>query len=177
MVALVIAGCGGTDNTSPSISGQGQELLRAAETALGKVPDSRIAEIKRGDDATWQVSALEPAGTAQKLIVSADGTTVIEGPTAQRDEGSEEDFRLLESAGVDYRRALEILLVRLPSDTSLESAELRFEGVDAVQVKDAKRGKPPETWSTSVSNPHPVWFTADGTEGVIIDATTGETLS
>lgn len=98
-------------------SGDSQEdLLRAGETALTKV-EGTVISIEEEDRGTrWEVQVVTSDGTEHEIELSADGKTVLRGPTAEDDDAGDKakHRQRVADAEIDFRKAAEIMAGAVP---------------------------------------------------------------
>jgi uncharacterized membrane protein YkoI len=133
VVLVALAGCGhyparhsGNKSAASGSSGSAvpaappnpQMLLRAAGTAVAKVPGSTLIFIQSqtDDTGTWKTHVVTSGGTEQQLKVGSDGYTVLVGPNPRNDSDADKAKRrdLVQAAHLDYRAAVDKILVAVP---------------------------------------------------------------
>ena len=176
VLAAAVTGCSSPEETAPttapavdptadpeiddpqsSLGEADAELLAAADNALAEIERGTVFAVEREDDG-WEVSVIDQDGTTNVIGVSADGSTVTSGPTAEDDDTQErtEQRAFVRSISVDHAEAL---------------ASAREAGVDgAVDAVDLDETDGITTWSVTVAS-----GTADE-RTAIVDAGTGEVL-
>lgn len=146
----------GSDNGSTASDSDNAALLRAAETALGTVPDSVVISIEvERNDTQWEVQVATPDGTEHEVEVSADGTKVLSGP---REESEDADDKAkhkdrMAAAKLDHAAAVQAISDAVPGritelnlDTENGTTVWEADVIDADNVKhevtvDAATGK------------------------------------
>ncbi len=114
------------DRTGPDpveVSTTVDALVTAGHAAQDLVPGSIVVELDHelpGD--YWEVELHETDGSAHDVKVSADGTQVIEGPTADSDRDADLSRRraVLQSATVDFETAARAIENRYPGSMITE---------------------------------------------------------
>lgn len=113
--------------SAPSAPPDPQTLLRAAATAVKKVPEGTLIFIQsQTDDAgTWKTHVVTPDGTEQQVKVGSDGYTVLVGPTPIKDSDADKAAHrdLIQAAHVDYQTAVNKMLAAVP-DGSITTLRL-----------------------------------------------------
>lgn len=103
-LAVTATGCSGSDDAaeptdqetftaapSPepsiedSVTKADRPLLRAAETALARVEDGTVFEIQDAGDG-WRVAVIDQEGVENDVVLTADGSAVLDGPTEDDDD-------------------------------------------------------------------------------------------
>ncbi len=136
------------------------DLVAAGQAARALLPGSVVVDLDHelpGD--YWEVELFEPGASAHQVKVSADGSQVIEGPTAQADSDADTMQRRgrLAKATVDFEGAARAIASRYPNSAITELG------------LDDSGGR--VVWEADV-------VAADGTSHeMAIDATSGEVMS
>jgi len=180
LISATLLGCSSDDNgsggTSPtsrpaasssrapggSPAGSGAPatpLVAAARLAQAQVPDTTVVTVEQDRNGTvWKVQVVSPDGTEHEVVVSADGTQVVSGPTRTPDDEEDraEHRREVAADRIGFERAAAVVLDVVPKGT--------ITGLDL----DTYQGF--TVWDAEVR-------TADGTEhDVKVGAGTGEVL-
>lgn len=122
------AGTATETGTAPAMTpnqagaGEVQVLLRAGDTARAAVPGSTLISIETEHNGLWEVQVVTPDGTEHEMDVSADGATVVTGPTVDReDEADRAKHRdRVQAAQLDFRAATDRVLAEVPGATVTE---------------------------------------------------------
>lgn len=142
VVLVALAGCGHSNHSSatstkttpstspmsaPSAPPDPQTLLRAAGTAVAKVPGGTLIFIQSetADMGTWKTHVVTADGTEQQVKVGSDGYTVLVGPTPTHDTDADKAKHrdLVQAAHLDYRAAVTKVLAAVP-DGSISTLKL-----------------------------------------------------
>ena len=98
-------------------------LVQAGRTALNAVPDSTVTSLDmEGNGAGWEVEVTAADGTEHELQVSADGASVLSGPTSEHDDAVDKARHVsrMKAASVDYEAAANKVLSSVPNRTVVE---------------------------------------------------------
>lgn len=99
-------------------------MLRAAASAVAKVPDSTLTFIQdEADDAgTWKARVVTPDGNEQQVKVGSDGYAVLVGPNPRNDSDADKAKRraLVQGAHLDYQAAVNKILAAVPDGSITE---------------------------------------------------------
>jgi uncharacterized membrane protein YkoI len=140
VVIAALAGCGHSGNPAatsttpatshskwsrPSAPPDPKTLLRAGAAAVAAVPNGTLTYIRSSNESgTWRVLVVTPDGTDQSMDVSADGGTVMIGPTPKNESDTDktQNRARVQAARLDYRAAVDKMLaaVRNGSITELD---------------------------------------------------------
>ncbi|MCD4533887.1 hypothetical protein LRP67_07315 [Nocardioides sp. cx-169] len=149
----------GTSSESPSAPGAADDtaLLAAGATALDAVNGGTVFSVDQ-EAGSWDVEVVTPDGTENKLRVSADGSTVERGPSAERGDDADdraERRTLLDDTTVDYANAIRSARGTAPAGS--------VTGVDL----ELDRGAP--TWDVHLDEdtPEEQTVTVDGVTGKV----------
>ncbi|WP_022887378.1 PepSY domain-containing protein [Glaciibacter superstes] len=108
----------GTSSSAPPAGSESQEaLLSAGERALTEVPDSTVTAIDSERNGTvWEVHVVTSDGTEYEMDISADGSELVSGPTADADDAEDkaEHLNQVNAAAIDYREAAKRMLAAVP---------------------------------------------------------------
>lgn len=147
VVALALAGCGGSGKSGPSSSESTtpeaswsrpeappdpRTLLRAGDLAVSQVPDSVLIfiESQTSDAGTWKARVVTRDGTEHQLKIGSDGVAVLVGPTATEDSDADKAKRRanIDGAHLDYRVAVDKVLGAVPNSSITELSLLDMNG-------------------------------------------------
>jgi uncharacterized membrane protein YkoI len=141
VVLVALAGCGHSGNPSatsatattttgsswsvaPATPPDPHTLLRAAASAVAKVPGGTLTFIQSqtDDTGTWKVRVVTPDGYEQQVKVGSDGYAVLVGPNPRKDSDADKAKRrgLVQTAHLDYQAAMNKMLAALPNGSITE---------------------------------------------------------
>ncbi|MDJ0314632.1 PepSY domain-containing protein [Arthrobacter sp. H35-D1] len=98
-------------------------LVQAGRTALNAVPDSTVTSLDmEGNGEGWEVEVTAADGTEHEMQVSADGASVLSGPTSEHDDAVDKARHVsrMKAASVDYEAAANKVLSIVPNRTVVE---------------------------------------------------------
>lgn len=120
--AVALAACGGLPgsgpaSTAPQPGAVNQALLNAGETAQAAVVGATVIAIETERDKTgWKVQVVSGDGTEHQVGVSADGTSVVSGPSVESETAQDKARHRsrVKAAKLDYRQAVSAVTVAVP---------------------------------------------------------------